>query len=382
MYFMVSIMTDPGTDDRIKASYMRAELKRKVLEMKEEGLDVSHMDDILYMEDDDNGLPSSVNIEYLLKNWNVRYDYHISSHRKVIGPALVFGRKLVNGEINRGVLPLFDMQNRLNHMTASALQSHESSIRGLSQRIHEMEAENKSLRHNLTEQRPALPGQALIAQGIIEVNERLDEVIAAMGMDAGSKPFNEASGRTGDIVKEAYSSSIGYFAGRNGVLDIGYGRSDISLLAAGSFTTYEVDVRREDVIAHLGGLEDACLDGAFMGYVIEAMDRGYLSGLVSMLGKKMKPGAPLVIVTTDLAGLEDAYSDRLEALLRPAGFDVLEIKWYRPAIPENVRIQKVLVDSPSYNARDAIDRLNDTIDKFNERLYGGRDLLIAARRSA
>lgn len=68
-----------------------------------------------------NGM-SAKDLEYLTSNYDVQNrSYVISSHRPVIGPFLVKGRNLVNGEVKRYVDPIFAQQSELNACTCRIL---------------------------------------------------------------------------------------------------------------------------------------------------------------------------------------------------------------------------------------------------------------------
>lgn len=61
-------------------------------------------------------------LEYLTSNYDIQNrSYVIGSHRPLIGPFLVKGRNLVNGEVKRYVDPIFAQQSELNACTCRIL---------------------------------------------------------------------------------------------------------------------------------------------------------------------------------------------------------------------------------------------------------------------
>jgi O-antigen chain-terminating methyltransferase len=209
-------MVGSDLDDNAKASYMMSEIREKVLRMKDEGKDVSNMDDILIFKDSDliTEMPVSESIDYILKNWNIENSYNITSHRKVIGPVLVYGRKLVNGEINRNVGPIISRQNDLNHVIAGALQGHNDTINDLSLRLSKLETDYERIERTVPKVERVLNTQNHIVQYIGDINQRLDQIMATLNLSTecvNAKAFADAFGGTEENIKDLYSMFIGYY---------------------------------------------------------------------------------------------------------------------------------------------------------------------------
>ncbi len=410
-------MAGPVIDDKIVASHMMDDIRKKVARMKSEGCDVSDMDDILFTGDANPmaSMPASENIDYLLKNWSVQNDYRIFSHRKLIGAPLVFGRKMVNGEINRNVGPLTDRQNRLNQVTAGVLLSHDNDIGDLSERVSTIETTYRDLTGMTKDIKASVRSHARIMEHISDVNVRLDKIVQAIGLqneDFNAKAFADTFGGSEDNIKEIYGMFIKYYENRKNVLDIGCGRGYfLDLAEAGSIKAYGIDLSADavrecvnkgrkakyaDALAHLIETEDSGLDGAFIAHVVEHLSQDYLTGLIRLLGKRLQPGAPLVIITPNIMNIAVSacsfyidpthrthiHPDYLELLLRSNGFEIVEKKWYQPTIPESIKLQKLSSEGMPENLTATVERLNENIDKLNAMMYGDRDFAIVARRSS
>jgi O-antigen chain-terminating methyltransferase len=151
-----------------------------------------------------------------------------------------------------------------------------------------------------------------------------------------------------------------------------------------------------DAIAHLIQLNDASLDGAFIAHVVEHVSHEYLIKLLKLLGQKLQPGAPLVIVTPNILNISVStvsfymdpthrthiHPDYLEFVLKSNSFKIVEKKWYQPTIPASIKLEKIDVEELPDNEKLMAKRLNSNIDKLNELLFGNRDFAIVAKRLA
>ena len=84
-------------------------------------------------------------LEYIKTNWDIQNnDYFISSHRRILGKALVKGRELVHGEVQRYVDPAIWKQKEFNSALARILNEITDSIRTISSQIEDKIAESKA----------------------------------------------------------------------------------------------------------------------------------------------------------------------------------------------------------------------------------------------
>ena len=72
--------------------------------------------------------------------------YHISSHRPVIGKALVKGRKMVQGEVRRYVDPMVAQQNEFNTVVARLLKDTVQRVETLNEEVGDVEDLLRELR--------------------------------------------------------------------------------------------------------------------------------------------------------------------------------------------------------------------------------------------
>jgi SAM-dependent methyltransferase len=92
-------------------------------------------------------------LDFLAQSWDIQNDlYQISSHRPVIGPALVHGRHLVNDEIRRYLDPMIFQQTQFNANTLRILFWMHQRIRDLERQLDELK--NGSFRENSNPDHP------------------------------------------------------------------------------------------------------------------------------------------------------------------------------------------------------------------------------------
>jgi SAM-dependent methyltransferase len=83
-------------------------------------------------------------IQDLIDNSSLDYDYSITSHRKIFGPIIVKGRQLVNGEVKRYVDPRLMKQSFFNKKLISIIEeqqnNHQKEIRDLTDKVMKLES--------------------------------------------------------------------------------------------------------------------------------------------------------------------------------------------------------------------------------------------------
>lgn len=408
------------SDERI-ASDLAYEIRDKVKEMRKAGVDVSDIDAILYtpvcpgetVPIDSTDLPPD--ISFVADHWKVGHDYAISSHRKLIGPALVAGRKMVTGEVRRNIAPLVDQQNDYNYYAAATLTRHEHDLAELKKlaRLIEKATDADGLKSLALRQKT-------IDDRLDKFNDSLNLIMSKLGSSGhpgvgiklDARAFAESFGGYEPDIKRLYSGFMGYFEGRASVLDIGSGRGyfldlardrsigacgiDIDEEAIRSCSERGIKVIKEDALRFVSSLEDASLDGVFMGHIAEHFSPGYFIELIGTISRKMMPGSPMVIAMPNIMNLgvsacsfyldpthvAHIHPDYLEFLLVKNSFQVLEKKYYQPTIPAESRLERMdtggLADD---NVRRSLEALNRNIDKLNNLLFGNRDFAIVVKRT-
>lgn len=309
--------------------------------------------------------PSAVidELSSLNNYWDIKYHYRISSHRKFIGPILVKGRRLVNGEVKRYVDPIFQRQKEFGLKLAHALSSvreqlylkidaektdilssvdrkiEEASVRS-NERLDEMDRLMESrlseeLDMKLDERLQAIADDihkkawlASVLDGRIRTPGSLSTAGKAAGntssMDYVSfseeigKSWAKASGEP-QVIPNVFTDAIEIFESCNNVLDIGCGSGYfLQLLKARSIGAYGIDINgeyvafcnknglsviNENAIDHLRSLNDDTLGGIFISQVVEHLSIEDIDELVKLCYVKMKSGASLVISTPNILSM-------------------------------------------------------------------------------
>jgi O-antigen chain-terminating methyltransferase len=197
------------------------------------------------------------------------------------------------------------------------------------------------------------------------------------------------------------------FRSRTPVLDIGCGRGEfLELLREHGVPSYGIeineqmllvsrdkglDVRHEDVYAHLAGLANGSLGGIFAGQVVEHLPTARLSDLARLAFQKLQPGAYLVAETpnplclwtmtqhfyVDMSHTRPLHPRALAFLFEMAGFDKVEVRFLNPT-PEAERL--LLPAWPGEEGQEAFQQLRENFDRLNRLLYGYQDFAIVARK--
>ena len=171
-------------------------------------------------------------------------------------------------------------------------------------------------------------------------------------------------------IREKQRVFVPIFAGASDVLDIGCGRGELLALLkehrisgrgidtnaamVAEARSRGLDVVQADAMAHLQSLPDAALGGVIASQVIEHMPPSYLLALLPILGRKLRPNAPIVLETInpacwlaffssylrDFTHVWPVHPETLQYLLQANGFAQVEIKYTEQA-PDAVRMRGV-----------------------------------------
>lgn len=422
---------DIEVTDEIRAAAIMGEIREKVRKKMDLGMDVSNMSDILVTPIAPGpvsaGQPSTVSgeIAFLNNNYSLQHNYLISSHRPILGKALVLGRQMVNGEVRRYLDPVIEQQNRLNYNSARAIGGHDASIMSLVKRIEAVEEKNARVSESIEALNDrAEENDSKVNEQLASLNNKINVLwdfvknngSRAYGISGGAESadpgvsmeaFTAKYGGSEDNIKELYAAFIPYYSGRQNVIDVGSGRGffldlahehgigatgvDIDLDLVCQCTGKGMKALLSDAIAYLDKQDDDSIDGIFMAHVIEHLDNEYINRLISLFRKKSVTGSPLVIITPNIENLSVSavsfymdpthrshiHPEYLAFLLAANGFEVVATKYYQPTIPESLKLEKLDQDEKS---EASVRKLNDNIEKLNRLVFGDRDFAIVARK--
>ena len=270
-------------------------------------------------------------------SWSVVADRPITSHRKIIGKFIVFGKKVVRKLLRWYINPIAEEVTRFNSYATSAINEMtnkmllmERNFKVIDRKLRLLEEQLEQggkqldslsdLRNELHQQRADLTYTAYRLRQLEAKKAGLSSDVEVVCAD-NSIPFKDNQKNTGtdkgiinyehqepdyflfenrfrgseEKIKEALRYYLPWFKEGQNVLDIGCGRGEFlelmkenNIVARGidvneQFVDYcrqkGLDVQLKDAVAELEGLEDNSLGGIFMGQVIEHLEPNYLTRL-------------------------------------------------------------------------------------------------------
>jgi len=298
--------------------------------------------------------------EYVNSNWDIQNNnYAISSHRRILGKALVKGRELVHGEVRRYVDPAIWKQREFNACIIRILNDIAERLGRISSQIDDKLAQSQStisaqVDDKIAQSQSTISAQVddKIAQSqskiSSDVSEQVKSVIAAMNEDIENRAWlagildnriaKESVGASNAIsesradcinyfifeerfrgsradIKGRQSVFIKYFEGCKNVLDIGCGRGEFQeLLREHEIGGHGIDVDEDmvnfcrskgldvekiDAVSYLQKLEDKSLDGIFIDQVVEHLEHEYLIRMLNLSYMKLIYGGTIIVETVN-----------------------------------------------------------------------------------
>jgi SAM-dependent methyltransferase len=192
----------------------------------------------------------------------------------------------------------------------------------------------------------------------------------AMRDDSTYVAFEDEFRGSPDAIAARLSAYVPIFSGTDHVVDLGCGRGEfLAALKSAGIPARGVDanadmaaIARErgldavhgDALAFLDSLPDGTVGGLLATQVIEHLEPGYLIRLLQAAARKMKPGAPAVIETInvacwlaffssylrDFSHVRPVHPETLQFLLRANGFERVEIRYSAP-VPDPMKMRTV-----------------------------------------
>lgn len=216
-------------------------------------------------------------------------------------------------------------------------------------------------------------------------------------------------------VRRRLADYVARFADASNVLDVGCGRGELlDLLRDAGVSARGIDINpemveacrarglnadRADAVSFLASLPDQSLGGLIAVQVVEHLEPSSLVRLIELAHDKLKPGAPLVLETINVAcwaAFFDSYlrdfthvrplhPDTLRYLVQVNGFPDAEIQ-YRAPIDAHDQLPSVRLPAPSPGREpdpsmvDLVAALNAHAERLNAQLFSHRDYAVIARR--
>jgi len=296
----------------------------------------------------------------------VEYDHR--SRKRYVGRAITAARGVVMGLVRWWINAITERQERVNRLIAAGLQ--------------ELSA------------RPSPEFGARLDRLEREIAGRARDEVAA---NLHSVYFQARFSGDEPVIRAQSERFLALFQGRRRVLDLGSGRGTFLQLAKEhGIGAYGVDLDtrmvaearsrgleavESDALAHLRSLEEASIDGLYARHVAEHVLPGELVEILRELRRVLAPGAPVVMVTPNVATLTvGAHSFWLDPshrrplppelfrfYLEVEGFSMVAIQTFERS---ELRLSE---DVPEGGQLDNVKLLNET-------LFGHRDYAVIGRQ--
>lgn len=308
------------------------------------------------------------------------------SHRRILGTPVRAAKRAFRLLFQPFINEALDGQARFNDDVVASAEELRRGIHGLSLQLDEARRE-----------------RATLANDVAALRAALSEAAAEPDLDY-ARFHAETSPE--ELTRELYRPYVARFRGCERVADLGCGRGTfLNLLREEGIRGYGVerdrdlaahcreaglDVREEEIVAHLERLPSGGLDGAFLGHVVEHLDLKSLLRLLRLLRGRLRQGGVLVFETPNtenLVVLGSSYfrdpthrmprhPDTYLFLVKSLGFVDVEL-FHGLATPPEYRLREVPEDSGA--PKEAIEAFNWNARKLNEILFGWSNVAIACR---
>lgn len=207
-------------------------------------------------------------------------------------------------------------------------------------------------------------------------------------------------------IKRRQSIYLPYFKDADHVLDLGCGRGEFTeLMLENKIGVTSVDLHDDmveyckdrgfpivqtDLLEFLKGQDDHSVGGIFLGQVIEHLSPKDLILLVQLSYKKLKPGGWFIAETPnpqcmsvftqsfymDITHTKPVHPYTAKFIAESAGFNQAEIHYISPN-DEHLQLPKLEIEGAS---SDSLERFNQTIQHWNNTIFGYQDYFLAARK--
>lgn len=358
------------------------------------------------------------------QRWNIKVEQPITSHRRIIGPVLIFGRRLVQKYLRWYINPPFDQQREFNgsitrsiNVIRNIVHAHDSKIEAQQSKINAYESIIAAQEHAINQAREQLDSELSIsADRLRRIERRLNEgrisQYPPITLDRLVKEDKEGHndidyflfeqryrGNREDI-KRRQKIYVDHFKGKSNVLDLGCGRGEfVELLIENGIKVTGIDSSRDmvlfckekglpviesDLFEYLNTIEDDSVDGIFAAQVIEHLTPDRLLKFIKLAYTKLKPAGTIVLETInpqcltasanwfymDLSHVKPVHPLTIQFIFEAEGFKSIQLKYLNPITDRS--IPKLTIEGVNGN----LEEFNQAVEKLNQFLYGPQDYAI------
>ena len=289
--------------------------------------------------------------------------YDPTSHKRIVGPFITLGRRILISLLRWWMAAITDRQERINRLLAATFDVEGQLAPRFGERLARLER---------------------------EWQQRKEHEVAA---NMHSVYFQARFGGDEPVIREQSEAFIDLFAGRQRVLDLGCGRGIfLELLKDKGIGGYGIDLDpkmvsqarergfeafEQDALAHIESLPAKSIDGVYARHIAEHVLPGDLVAMLRALRRALQPGSPVVFVTPNVSNLSvGAHTFWMDpSHLRPIPPDLfkfyLEVEGFRGVgvrtfQPSDQRLSEEFSDA----------RARDNARLLNQTLFGDRDYAV------
>ena len=319
----------------------------------------------------------------------------ITSHRPMIGPLIVFSKKLLLKLMRPLLTVLFthqtEFRRNLVDFTFEVLETNsrlEKRLDAVNQRVVRLVRRMESQAPQAAPDGASTPTGPM-AEGLPDL-----EYLALEDIHRG----------TPEEIKARQEVYLEYFKPQAGpILDLGCGRGEfLELLAQAGIPARGIDLNREmaaesqakgleveraEGLVYLRSIEPGSLGGVFMAQVIEHLELNRLSALLEAAYQALSPGGVIVAETInpqalitfasafylDPTHVKPIHPEAARFLLESTGFKEVSIRPLNP-VPEELKLK------PVGRRVSGAPEINQNLTRLNELIFGFQDYAVIGRR--
>lgn len=360
--------------------------------------------------------------QYLNASWDIIHEkYSISSHRPIIGPLLVQGRKIWGYEARLYVNEVMGRQNLFNASLVRLINSQIDRFNFLDKEIDQLRNEifkqltdlqlefNNRLRHldQNSEVFSALKGEIIRRE--LETNYNINNLKAEFNSkidDLKSKSKSLGWNTSQNFVNSKEEDEfVNYFKSCNNGISIsfedrfikvinqkGVNINDFSITEKKYLSFSQLDTIFAELIKFLEHLENDSYDCFFLEH-IEYLQPAKLTQLILLCREKMSEDAYFIIKTInpssfnnfiDISGkldsLKPIHPEALKYLLQLNDFTIVDIQ-FTNYTPNDDKFIKIKLNNPeSLQQEEMVNTYNQNIDRLNDIVYAANNYFILGRK--